>query len=72
MFQMFQLFETYVASVCYKCFMFQAYTLGWDGQSHVARIRRRGALIPVCASETKKAGRSLHTCARQSRRDVRC
>jgi hypothetical protein len=35
--------------------MFQAYTLGWDGQSHAVHIRRQGTWIPTCERDMEQA-----------------
>jgi hypothetical protein len=56
---------------CIRCCMFEAYTLGWDSRSHVARIRRwrrmdsrvrtwngAGTGGPACTQETEGRGRS--------------
>jgi hypothetical protein len=54
-----------------QCFMLQvcheAYTLGWDGQSDMARIHRRSAWIPVFARETEQVP-AIPACAREMER----
>jgi hypothetical protein len=59
-----KLYVLAVSDICYKCFH-ESYTLGWDAQNDVARIRKRGMHSHVFARRSKH-GRSLH--ARMKRR----